>query len=679
MNLYLFNDNDIAATYGIGTYLNELIHALKESTICVHVVHLHSVRPEFEIVKTDEIENWYIPEVRNHNTFDGNIQKIEEYYQNVIFLLRINIKDTADLIFHFNFNQCYALAKGLKKVFDCKTVSTIHFMKWTLELQGNMQKFHALNFKAKSERSTFEELLYTTNEYESFLYHEVDRVIALSQYMKDLLCSEYQLNPHKIFVIPNGLEDLVYRLEFDKIALRRKWHLTENEFLILFVGRLHEMKGLTFLIDAFQKVIDKIPDSRLIIVGSGDFKSYLQASKNICAKVSFTGLMEKTELHELYQIANIGVMPSLFETFGYVVVEMMMHELPIVATATSGLNDVFDETCGLKVPLITYPDKVEIDTDLLADRIVYLLEHPEEAREMGKNGRKRYIKHYSTGVFQKKMLRLYESLYDKSAMNSHCTTVNDITFLRPVNITNKIRIGNPFDGGYIVYQPALSETDVLITYGVGWDVAFEVHFHKMTGKKVWMYDPTLFDDNRVLSDIRFEKMNQWKRQLELLRKEQIVFVDEGISTVQKPKYNTFENHLKINHIIDEMILLKMDIEGGEYEIFEDESIYKSMEKVNQIIIEFHDLKIKIDVLENIIRRLKKDFELIHIHGNNCGGIFTLCDSVSAFEFPNVVELTFVKKKAIHSGDIIIESVTYPEKGLDYPNNPKWERLYNFIR
>ena len=57
MNLYLFNDNDSAARFGIGTYLNELICALGGENIHIHIVHLHSYRPEFEIVKTNEIEH----------------------------------------------------------------------------------------------------------------------------------------------------------------------------------------------------------------------------------------------------------------------------------------------------------------------------------------------------------------------------------------------------------------------------------------------------------------------------------------------------------------------------------------------------------------------------------------------------------------------------------------------
>ena len=360
MNLFLFNDNDSAARFGIGTYLHELIHALKGTAIRVHIVHLHAPRPEFEIEKTDDPdseENWYIPEVRNHHTFDGDIQKMEDYYRNVIYLLRLYNKNTTELVFHFNFNQCYTLVKGLKSTFDCKTVATIHFMKWALEFQGNLQKLRALKSKPEDLRSSFEQLYYTTDEYEGLFYKEVDRVIALSQYTKKLLCGEYQIDSNRISVIPNGLKDIKTGMESKRDVLRKRWNIPKHEFLLLFVGRLNTSKGLTFLIEAFRKVLNKVPDCRLMIVGNGNIEPYIRASKNICARISFTGFLDKNEIHELYQIADIGVLPSLTEQCSYVIMEMMMHSLPVVTSAAPGLNEMTEDGfSSLQVPVIEHPE-----------------------------------------------------------------------------------------------------------------------------------------------------------------------------------------------------------------------------------------------------------------------------------------------------------------------------------
>jgi glycosyltransferase involved in cell wall biosynthesis len=126
--------------------------------------------------------------------------------------------------------------------------------------------------------------------------------------------------------------------------------------------------------------------------------------------------LDKKALYELYQIADVGVIPSLFETFGYMAVEMMMHGLPVVATATSGLNEVVDDTCGLKIPVMEHPGRMEIDTGLLAEKIIYLLQHPVEAKKMGRNGRERYEKIYTSEIFRKNMLDFYRSLFNSAGL-----------------------------------------------------------------------------------------------------------------------------------------------------------------------------------------------------------------------------------------------------------------------
>ena len=410
MNLYLFNANDTAAIYGIGTYLRELTYALIDTAINIHIVHLHSVHSEFEIIKTDQVENWYIPEVRNDNTFSGPAQKVEGYLWYVIDLLCLHIKDTRDLVFHFNYNLHQLLARELKAIFNCKTVHTVHFLRWTLEFQGNIYRLHALKAKPEDQMTRYEKSTYATYKYESQLLKEVDRLIVLSNNMNNLLCSEYQINPKKISIIPNGLNDISKPVH-DSNALRKKWLPSDKEFVILFAGRLHPVKGLQFLITAFRKVLETIPNCRLMVAGNGNDEMYLKESVDISTKVTFTGLLDKKELCELYLIADIGVIPSLYESFGFVAVEMMMHSLSIVATATSGLNEVVEDgITGLQIPVIEYPDKVEIDSVQLAEKMLFLLQHPDERKRMGTNARKLYETVYSAEIFRQNMLDFYRSL-----------------------------------------------------------------------------------------------------------------------------------------------------------------------------------------------------------------------------------------------------------------------------
>jgi len=409
INLYIFNELSNAAVYGIGTYIRELTEALKSSQMNVTVVHLRSDKQDMEIEELDGIPHWYIPWHMNRNTLLGWQRQFELYYRNVVYLLQLQIKNKNRIIFHLNYSKSGKLADELKKTFECKIVTVVHYSDWGLLINDNLPRLRSLLQKKQS--NSFEEAVIKRFEEEKSLYVLSDQIICLSNYMHAILCKDYGINSTKISFIPNWMLTMD-NIETDNYpSLRKKWQIPKKEKIILFAGRIDEIKGVSYLIKAFRKVLDEFPNCRLILAGNGKYDMFIQEAKAICTKITFSGLLDRKDLYELYQIANIGVVPSLYEPFGYVAVEMMMHGLPIVASATSGLNEVVDDSCGLKVPIIEYPDRVEIDPDLLAERIIYLLQHPTKAKQMGQNGRKRYLNKYTSEIFRQNMMKLYESLY----------------------------------------------------------------------------------------------------------------------------------------------------------------------------------------------------------------------------------------------------------------------------
>ena len=428
MNLYIFNETRRGAEYGVGTYIRELIGALKDGGIHICVVNLTSDKPQIQTEEIDGIRHWYFPKViANQRTID-NQKQWELYFRNVVYLLRLHIKDKSELIFHLNFYQSGKLAEELKNAFDCRIVAISHFSEWGFTVYDNIERLrHILNDK---HPDNIGEKLQKSFEEEKNYYLRADRVICLTDYMQEILCRDYGLDAARIFVVPNGLQDNEQfknnneQLKIDnyhKGNLRKKWKIAPREKIVLFAGRFDEVKGVSYLIKAFREVLETLPNCRLMIAGSGnantqskeakDIYTYLKEAKDICAKISFTGLLEKKYLYELYQIADVGVVPSMFEPFGLVAVEMMMHSTPIVATATSGLNEVVNDTCGLKVPITVLPDNVEIDTSILAQKILHLLQNYAEAKRLGRNGRKRYLDKYASKVFGANMLKLYQSLW----------------------------------------------------------------------------------------------------------------------------------------------------------------------------------------------------------------------------------------------------------------------------
>ena len=391
INLYIFSNKSRGGLYGVGTYIRELITALrsKSNSIHIHVVHILCDQLQIEKKEVKDVSYWYFPE------------PISKEW---------NIQDQKNLVFHLNSYRDKSLALELKIAFDCKVITVTHFSEWSSVIHDNLEKLRII--LRKKETNELEDLIQKSFEEERTCYERMDQVISLSNYMQELLYHDYGVDINRIIIIPNGMSDKI-KEEVDQKRLRKKWHLYPEEQMIIFVGRLEEIKGTHFLIRAFQLILQESPNCRLWIVGDGDYQNSFSEANPIFSKITFTGFVDQTSLFELYRLADVGVVPSLFEPFGYVPVEMMMHELPIVATATSGLNEVVDESCGLKVPLIVSPDSVEIDTSLLAQKIVYLLQNPKEAKRLGKNGRKRYLEKYSSEVFGKNMIAFYKSLFQE--------------------------------------------------------------------------------------------------------------------------------------------------------------------------------------------------------------------------------------------------------------------------
>lgn len=408
MNLYIFNENRRGAIYGVGTYIRELTDLLRKSDIHVCIVNLFSDKTHIQTETTEGIQYWYFPAPIQEERTTTYQKERELYHSNIVYLLLFRIENKKDLIFHLNYQLCGSLAKQLKKAFDCQVISVIHFSDWGFTIFDNLPQ---LRYILQEEQSDdFGENLKKSIEEEKSYYAKVDRIICLSNYMQEVLCRDYGMNTAKIVVIPNGLSD-TSEMSTHRILLRQKWHIHKGEKVILFAGRIDKIKGVSYLIKAFRQVLKICPQSRLIIAGAGDFDRYTSESQDICTKITYTGLLDKTQLNEWYRLADVGVIPSLFEPFGFVAVEMMMHRLPMVVTSTSGMNEVVDESCALKIPLSIQPDNVEIDTSLLAEKIVYLLQNPAVAKRLGRNARKRYMEKYASHVFGENMIAFYKSLF----------------------------------------------------------------------------------------------------------------------------------------------------------------------------------------------------------------------------------------------------------------------------
>ena len=281
VNLYIFNESSRGAVYGIGTYIRELTAALNNSEINISVVHLYSDKPNMEIIYLDNVQHWYFPSPLILS-FDKKRQN-KMYYRNVLYLMQLYINDTYKLVFHLNYIHSHFLADELRQVFNCITILVVHYFDWDFTVFDNLKWLNSTLKERKT--SNFGELLKKTIDQEKRYFSKFDRLVCLSNKMYEIICEEYGIDSSKIFVISNGLTD-IEKTMIDQKYLRKKWNIPIREKIILFVGRLDEVKGLSYLIKAFRNVLLIYPRSRLVIAGDGEFSKYTKESKELCSKIT---------------------------------------------------------------------------------------------------------------------------------------------------------------------------------------------------------------------------------------------------------------------------------------------------------------------------------------------------------------------------------------------------------
>jgi len=408
--LYIFNGTSRASAYGIGTYIDQLIIALKDTEWRLNIVFLYTQGNEMEINEKEGYRqiNIPFPPINHPNA--------KQYYPTVIaYLLKDIIQSDKKLeyIFHLNFMWYSKFVECLKKHFSCKVILVSHYTDWSLSLFGDTYKLKKLLQKPKKTLTD----VYEKKTVEGFkedikMINRVDRLICVAEHSCEVFHRFGKVPCEKIQIINNALEDTYQPVSINqKFDLRSKYFFDNKSNIILFVGRLDEVKGIACLIHVFRKVLYTSPNTYLLIVGEGNFNTWLKEATDCWSRIIFTGKLDKKKLYELYSIADVGVVPSLHEEFGYVAIEMMMHALPIIVTKTGGLNEIVeDNISGLKVPIRKIKDKRQVDEKCLTEKINYLLENPDYTKELGINGRKRFLEKYELSLFKNKMLNLYNNV-----------------------------------------------------------------------------------------------------------------------------------------------------------------------------------------------------------------------------------------------------------------------------
>jgi glycogen(starch) synthase len=187
---------------------------------------------------------------------------------------------------------------------------------------------------------------------ERWMTRRADAVIVCSYYMRGHVADIFDIDERRIAVIPNGIDPSELQPAGDLRALRLEF-AEPHEKLVLFVGRLVYEKGFQLALEALPGVIDQVENVRFLVAGSGTHEDELKAQAQrlgLSEYGSFLGWIGDDVLHSLYRIADLCVVPSIYEPFGLVALEAMASGCPCIVADTGGLREVVPvgERVGLR-------------------------------------------------------------------------------------------------------------------------------------------------------------------------------------------------------------------------------------------------------------------------------------------------------------------------------------------
>ena len=228
----------------------------------------------------------------------------------------------------------------------------------------------------------------------------VDKIFVVSEALKDLLAQNGVSNME---VLRNGIDLEEWKIG-EKNDFREKNNL-EGKNLVMFGGRLSKAKGIEQAFLAIAKTVRELPNTVLVVFGDKDddrkSMNELVFRLGLGKNIFYTGVLKGEDLKKVYGVVDLVLVPSVcFDSLPTVVLEAMAMEKPVIATCFGGAREMVDDE---KTGYIVNP----FDVDSVSEKIIYLLKNKEEAKRMGKEGRRIMEKYFSLETYIDNLVRLY--------------------------------------------------------------------------------------------------------------------------------------------------------------------------------------------------------------------------------------------------------------------------------
>ena len=198
-----------------------------------------------------------------------------------------------------------------------------------------------------------------------------DKVIAVSNLTRNIIIEKYGIPADKVVTVHNAVRFAEKETEAPERGVTDK--------VVTFLGRITYQKGPDYFVEAAAKVLKRVPNVRFVMAGSGDMMNHVirrVARLGIADRFHFTGFLRGEDVHRMFQLSDVYVMPSVSEPFGISPLEAMKSNVPVIISKQSGVAEVLD-----------YAVKVDYwDVDAMADAIYGLITYPALSKMFAKKG-----------------------------------------------------------------------------------------------------------------------------------------------------------------------------------------------------------------------------------------------------------------------------------------------------
>ena len=200
-----------------------------------------------------------------------------------------------------------------------------------------------------------------------------DKVIAVSNLTRNIVIEKYGISPEKVVTVHNAVRFAgTHSAEVERGV---------KDKVVTFLGRITYQKGPDYFVEAAAKVLKRLPNVRFVMAGSGDMMNHIirrVAKLGIADRFHFTGFLKGDDVHKMFALSDVYVMPSVSEPFGISPLEAMNSNVPVIISKQSGVAEVLD-----------YAVKVDYwDVDAMADAIYALVQYPALAKMFAQKGLK---------------------------------------------------------------------------------------------------------------------------------------------------------------------------------------------------------------------------------------------------------------------------------------------------